>query len=348
MSRKILVGLSGGLDSTFAVSKLLQNGDEIEGAVLYMHDFTELDGAKKTAELYGIKLNVIDCRERFEENVKKYFVEEYSRGRTPNPCVKCNRTVKIAALCEYAEENGFDFAATGHYAGKYFDETNGRYSIVRAADKKKDQSYVLWGLDQAQLARIIFPLGDYLKEDIRKEAASLGLEVAGKKESQEICFIPDNDYVSYIESKVGKFPRGNFVDENGKIIGEHKGIIHYTIGQRKGLGMSFGEHRFVTRIDAETNRITLAREGGDLSSELWIEDLIFSGTEPMQSGSITLDAKLRYAAPLIPSEITFFGGRAHIVLKNPARAVTPGQSAVFYFEDRIMFGGIIMPPAIEK
>ncbi len=338
---KVLVGISGGLDSAFTVSLLLEAGHEVECAVLDMHAYTEVADAKKIADIFGVKFNIIDCRERFAANVIDYFVEEYSRGRTPNPCVQCNRTVKMAALCEYASDRGFDYAATGHYANKVYDEALGRYSVSRGADPKKDQSYMLWQLSQEQLAKLIFPLGNRLKSEIREKAAAMGLEVASRPESQEICFIPDDDHVSYIESRKGKLPRGNFVDLCGSVIGEHKGIIHYTIGQRKGLGMSFGEHMFVRSINADKNEITLCRAGEEYSQTLCVESLNFMGLAPVFDGEIPLDVKLRYAAPPVPAKVRFCGDKAYVELANPARAVTPGQSAVFYRDGVIMFGGII-------
>ena len=206
---------------------------------------------------------------------------------------------------------------------------------------KKDQSYVLWMLTQKQLAKLVFPLGGEKKENVRANAAAQGLEVANRPESQEICFIPDDDYVAYIESRKGVFLRGAFVDLEGRVIGEHKGIIHYTIGQRKGLGMSFGEHMFVKRIDAEKNEITLCRAGEEYSSSLEIEGLNFVGLSPVDDTEMELDVKLRYAAPPVPAKVYIKGDKARVELLKPARAITPGQSAVLYRDEVVMFGGII-------
>ena len=338
---KILVGISGGLDSTFAVDRLLREGHEVGTLLLDMHGNAEIGDAKKIAETYGVPFDVLDTKERFDACVVDYFVEEYARGRTPNPCVRCNRTVKIVSLCEYAKAHGYELVATGHYANKYYDKSCGRYSISFAKDMKKDQSYVLWELSQEQIEMLVFPLGDMAKSEVREYAASKRLEVADRPESQEICFIPDDDYVSFIEARKGVFPRGPFLDLEGKVIGEHKGIIHYTVGQRKGLGMSFGEHMFVKSIDAATNSITLCRKGEEYSDRLWVDELNFVGMTPIEEGELELDVKLRYAAPPVPATVRIGQGRAEVILHSPARAVTPGQSAVFYRDGRIMLGGII-------
>lgn len=338
---KILVGISGGLDSATVLRELLEAGHEVEAAVIDMHEYTETESARKLAEMYGVRLNVIDCRENFGKNVVEYFVDDYSHGRTPNPCVVCNRYVKMASLVSFAKENGFDRAATGHYAVKGFDDASGRYFLARANDKKKDQSYVLWMLTQDQLEMLIFPLGTRYKSDVRAKAESLGLEVANRPESQEICFIPDDDHASFIEARTGVFPRGDFVDVNGNKIGEHKGLIHYTIGQRKGLGMSFGEHMFVKKIDAKKNEITLCRAGEEYSDSLEADGLNFVGLDETDDAELELDVKLRYAAEPVPAAVRIKSGRAYVRPVHSVRAVTPGQSAVFYKNDVLMFGGVI-------
>ena len=338
---RVLVGISGGLDSAYAVTSLLEAGHDVETVILDMHGYTEIKDAKRLAERFGVAFDAVDVRERFESSVIDYFVDEYSRGRTPNPCVRCNSTVKIAALVEHAKKNGFDLVATGHYANKHYDEENGRYSIAVGADLKKDQSYFLWELTQEQIAMLTFPLGNMQKSEVRERARERMLEVAERGESQEICFIPDDDHASFITNRRGAFARGNFVDTDGKVIGEHKGIIHYTIGQRKGLGMSFGEHMFVKRIDAEKNEIMLCRSGEEYSDHLDICGINFVGLKPRSEGEYEFLVKLRYAAPPVPARVRFFGERASVELLSPVRAVTSGQSAVFYRDGVVMLGGII-------
>ena len=225
---RILVGMSGGLDSTYAALKLINEGHEVVGAVAVMHEYTELDGAVDAAEALGIPLCKIDARERFLA-VKENFVDEYSTGRTPNPCVVCNPLVKFRVLADYAKENGFDMIATGHYA-KIITVNEGDktlYTLERSKDAKKDQTYMLHRLPQDILSMLYFPLGDEVKSEVREKAREAGLRAAEQKESQEICFIPSGDYASYIEEVKGSFPEGNFVLEDGKVLGTHKGIIRY-------------------------------------------------------------------------------------------------------------------------
>lgn len=340
---KILVGLSGGLDSTYTAYKLIKEGHTVEGLVLVMHDYTDVEGAKKTAELLGIKLHTLDCRELFKKHVISNFISEYSLGHTPNPCTVCNRYVKISELCRFANENGFDKAATGHYARIIFDDETQRYCIAKGNDERKDQSYMLWYLTQEQLKTLYFPLCDITKEQIREEIKLTEFAyLADAKESQEICFIPDNDYASYIEKERGTFPEGDFIDSEGKVVGKHKGIIHYTIGQRKGLGISLGAPAYITKIDPENNTVTVEKQSdvkadtlraNSLNSQLLLAD---DGQE------YTLDVKIRYAAKPMSANVKIENGIATVVFNEPVRAITPGQSAVFYKDDKIAFGGTII------
>lgn len=340
-NKKVLLGMSGGLDSTYSAVMLSELGYDVEGAVLMMHDYTDTVAAGESARALGIPLRVIDCRERFERFVVDDFVREYSHGRTPNPCIRCNSEVKFALLCEAADEMGIENIATGHYARIAYDLQTGRYCIEKAADNRKDQSYVLWRLKQEQLSRLILPLGMQKKEQIRGMARDMSLKAADKAESQEICFIPDGDYARFIEDKAGVFAPGDFIDKNGNRVGQHKGIIRYTIGQRKGLGLSMGEPVFVNRIDPIRNTVTVVPSGGEYSNRLFADELRFSGMLPQSDGECEFDVKLRYLAPPIPAKVRFTAGGAFVDLSSPARAVTPGQSAVFYKGDRVMFGGLI-------
>ncbi|NLK38653.1 MAG: tRNA 2-thiouridine(34) synthase MnmA [Clostridiales bacterium] len=341
MEKRVLLGMSGGLDSSYSAMVLAEDGYTVEGAVLKMHDDTDVAAAQEVADSLGISLRVIDCRERFENCVVNNFIEEYAKGRTPNPCVRCNSEVKFDLLCRTADEAGIPYVATGHYARLAYIKETGRYCIERAADLRKDQSYVLWRLEQQQLARLIFPLGTQTKEAVRIVARERRLSSADRPESQEICFIPDGDYVQFIEQKKGPFTPGDFIDINGKRVGQHKGIIRYTIGQRKGLGLSMGEPVFVGKIDPIENTVTVVPSEFTYSNRLFVEELNFSGMHPMQKGKKQLYVKLRYLAPLVLADVTFCSGGAYVFLHMPARAVTPGQSAVFYEDNRIAFGGII-------
>ncbi len=339
---RILVGMSGGLDSTYAAKALLAEGHEIEGAVLLLHPYTELSAAESAAAQVGIPLHVIDGRERFQKTVQENFVQEYLRGRTPNPCIVCNREVKFSLLYEYAVAHGFDAIATGHYATVV--RRNTRFAIAQGRDEKKDQSYVLWPLSQEILSHLILPLAAMEKECVRRLAREEALSVANRAESQEICFIPDGDYARFVTEAAGVLPKeGDFVDENGVPLGRHKGIIHYTVGQRKGLGIALGKRMFVTAISSKTNEITLSENPNATVSSFLIKDMIFSGMEePEQGSTVQAEARVRYLAPLRPASVIYLGGgQARVHLATAARAVTPGQSCVFYGEGIVLFGGII-------
>lgn len=338
---KILLGMSGGLDSTYAAYLLKKQGHEVDGAVLVMSEHTDIKSAEESASAIGIDLHVIDCRTQFNRYVIKNLVDEYSAGRTPNPCVMCNRYVKIQMLYEYAIAHGYDKFATGHYADVKY---NGRYYIECADDIKKDQSYVLWQLTQEQLSMMVMPLAGLSKSQIREQAKKLNLKAAEREESQEICFIPDKDYAGYIKNICGSisFPSGNFIDINGNVLGKHKGIIHYTIGQRKGLEISLGRPMFVTKINAEENTVTLAESGSEFKSELYADRIVYQYLNPnINMNEFTADVKIRYSAKPVPALIKINDGIAHVRCDSQVRAVTPGQSVVFYRGGKILCGGYI-------
>lgn len=342
MKEKVLLGMSGGLDSTYSVVELKKRGYDVVGAVLKMSDNTDVEKAQTAAETLGVPLHVVDCSKRFEDVVVKDFLTEYAAARTPNPCVICNRYVKIEALCECARSLGISRVATGHYANIAYDEASGRYYIRKAGDARKDQSYVLWRLTQEQLSMLTFPLSEREKKDVRAEAVALSLPSADAEESQEICFIPTNDYISYIEEKLGKFPEGDFLDENGKKLGKHRGIVHYTIGQRKGLGLSLGRPGFVTAIDPAANTVTVVSDEAKIfSTSLVCDTLNFQKLAPMRVGVIRAEGKVRYAAKPVMATVKIKGERAEVLFDAPVRAVTPGQSVVFYDGDDVLMGGII-------
>ena len=340
---RILVGMSGGLDSTYAALKLIKEGHEVVGAVDVMHEYTELEGARAAAESLGIPLCELDAKDRFTA-VKDNFVSEYSRGRTPNPCVICNPLVKFRVLADYAVANGFDAIATGHYAKVITVEDKGstRYTLARAKDSRKDQTYMLHRLPQDVLSILHLPLADEVKSEVREKARAEGLGASELKESQEICFIPSGDYASYIEEVNGPFTEGDFVLDDGTVLGRHKGIIRYTVGQRKGLGISYGERIFVSRIDAQRNEIVLSKDG-TLTDRVEVSDIVFTGMcEPAEGESRRVEVKLRYLAPPVGALATFDGkGGAVLLLDSPAKALTPGQSAVMYDGDTLLCGGFI-------
>ena len=342
MKKKILLGMSGGLDSTYSVLQLKEMGYDVVGAVLKMSDNTEVEKAQFAADTLGVPLHVVDCTERFRDVVVQDFLNEYAVARTPNPCVICNRYVKIASLCECAKSLGIPYVATGHYANVGFDEDSGRYYIKKAADMKKDQSYVLWRLTQEQVSMLTFPLALREKKDVRAEALEQNLPSADAEESQEICFIPTNDYISYIEEARGVFPEGDFLDEEGRVLGRHKGIIHYTIGQRKGLGLSLGKPGFVTAIDPKANTVTVVSDETRIfSTRLVCNTLNFQKLKPMDCGTVRAEGKVRYAAKPVMATVQIKGDIAEVLFDSPVRAVTPGQSVVFYDGDDVLFGGII-------
>lgn len=341
---RILIGMSGGVDSTYAAFRLKRQGHTVEGAVLIMHEYTDVSAAKDAAASVGIPIHVIDARSRFSECVIPNFIEEYTKARTPNPCIVCNSDVKFRLLCDFARDHGFDAIATGHYAN-IINVGNGadkRFAIKRADDGKKDQTYMLWRLPQDVLSMLVLPLGDMTKDELRAEARLHSLSSADAPDSQEICFIPDGNYVGYIEERTGASAPGDFVDSEGRVIGRHNGIINYTVGQRKGLGIALGARAFVTDIDPVTNRVTVSLEPPSANT-VSISGMVFSGmNEPKKDTKIPLSVKLRYQAPPIDCIAEYLGeGRARLELSSAARSLTPGQSAVLYDGDVLVAGGFI-------
>lgn len=350
MAKKVVVGLSGGVDSSVAAYLLKKQGYDVIGVTMHMWqpegDLTEpasVADARKVAEVLDIPFYVCDFKEVFEEKVMNYFVDEYLQGRTPNPCTTCNRYVKWEALLAHAKELGADYIATGHYA-RIIQLPNGRYSIKTSATSSKDQTYALYNLTQEQLAHTLMPVGEYTKDEIRQIAAEANIPVAQKKDSMEICFIPDNDYASFIEKKAGeKVPRpGNFVTTDGTVIGQHKGITHYTIGQRKGLNLSMGHPVFVTKICARTGDVVIGKNEEVFSNTLICDKVNFMGMENLEEPRKVM-AKIRYAHK---GDICLLerldDNRIKCTFENPVRAITPGQAVVFYEKDYVLGGGTIV------
>ena len=350
MAKKVVVGLSGGVDSSVAAYLLKKQGYDVIGVTMHMWqpegDTSEpasIADARKVAESLKIPFYVCDFKEVFEKKVMNYFVEEYLQGHTPNPCTTCNRFVKWEALLARSKELGADYIATGHYA-RIIQLPNGRYSIKTSAASAKDQTYALYNLTQEQLAHTLMPVGEYTKDEIRQIAEKANLPVAQKKDSMEICFIPDNDYASFIEKKAGdKVPgSGNFVTADGKVIGQHKGITHYTIGQRKGLNLSIGHPVFVTKICAKTGDVVIGTNEDVFSNTLICDRVNFMGMEGLEEPRRVM-AKIRYAHKGDMCLLERIDeNRIKCTFENPVRAVTPGQAVVFYEQDYVLGGGTII------
>ena len=349
-NRRVLLGMSGGVDSTAAALLLQEAGYEVVGATLQMHSWEaercasarDVADAAAAAERLGIPFCAPDCREDFAQWVMADFAGEYAAGRTPNPCVRCNRFVKFPALLRQADALGCRFIATGHYARTACDEKTGRRQLLRGAHRQKDQSYVLYPLSQALLSRLLLPLGDLRKEEVRRLAEGAGLQNAHKKDSQDICFIPDGDYLRFLRDWGGQdAPAGDFVDETGAVLGRHRGQAAYTLGQRRGLGVSAGRPLYVVGKDPAANRVTLGDEGALFHRSLRAEQFNWVSI-PCPRESIAVTAKTRYSQREAEAEARPLpAGEVEVTFREPQRAVTPGQSVVLYDGDLVLGGGII-------
>ena len=343
MQKKVVLGMSGGVDSSVAAFLLKEQGYEVVGVTLQIwkndQDLAIVD-AKKVSDKLGIEHRVLDVRENFKKKIVDYFTKEYLAGKTPNPCVVCNHEIKFGDLLDYALEIGADFVATGHYAR--VEKVDERFLLKKSKSLAKDQSYPLYHLTQKQLFHALFPLANYEKDEIRKIAKDADLEVADKGDSQDICFVRDQNYAAFIEEETGvKANVGNFIDKDGKVLGQHRGLYHYTIGQRKGLGIATGKPVFVSKIDIVKNEITLGDEKDILSKSLVAEKVNFIPFDKLDS-EIKVTAKIRYGsseaeAILKPLE----DNKVEVIFSESQRAVTKGQSVVFYQGDVVVGGGII-------
>lgn len=355
--KTVVVGLSGGVDSSVAAYLLKEQGYDVIGVTMQIWQeedsctveenggccgLSAVEDARRVAQKLDIPYYVMNFRKEFQKQVIDYFTREYLEGRTPNPCIACNRYVKWESLLKRSLEIGADYIATGHYA-RVEQLPNGRYAVRNSVTAKKDQTYALYNLTQEQLARTLMPVGAYTKDEIRKIAEEAGLLVAHKKDSQEICFVPDNDYARFIKNSTGKtIPKGNFVLADGKVIGEHQGIIHYTIGQRKGLNLSMGHPVFVTKIRPDSNEVVIG-ENEDLFVNTLICDRVnFMAMEGLD-GEVRLKAKIRYNHPGAECVISpVEDGKVRVTFDQPQRAITPGQAVVFYQGEYVAGGGIIL------
>ncbi|MCI6054919.1 tRNA 2-thiouridine(34) synthase MnmA [Dysosmobacter sp.] len=343
----VAVAMSGGVDSAAAALLLAEAGYDVWGVTLRLQSCpgavetaeAEIDSARRAAEALGIPHRVLDLRERFRTAVMDRFVSEYLAGRTPNPCVDCNREIKFGALLDWVLEQGADFLSTGHYAR--VDRAEGRWRLLRGADRRKDQSYVLYQLTQRQLSHLLLPLGDYDKPAIRQMVEARGLANARKADSQDICFIPDGDYAAFLAASGAELVPGDFVDEAGRVLGRHRGLPCYTPGQRKGLGVSAGEPVYVLRKEAAGNRIILGPDSALYTAELTAERVNWLSV-PAPEGPLAVTAKTRYTqreaaatAEVLPD------GRLRVTFAEPQRAVTAGQAVVLYVGEAVAGGGTI-------
>jgi tRNA-specific 2-thiouridylase len=361
MSRngKVLVAMSGGIDSTVTALMLHNQGYEVIGITMKTWDYASSGNSKKetgccnldsfndarmAAVDHGFPHFVLDIREEFGDFVIDNFVEEYLAGRTPNPCVMCNTHIKWRALLKRADALGCEFIATGHY-GKIHQTQEGRYYISKGRDENKDQSYVLWGLQQDLLKRTLLPLGKYRKPEIRQMAAEFGYpELAKKSESYEICFVPDNDYRGFLKKKVAgleeKIAGGHFLDKSGKVLGQHKGYPFYTIGQRKGLEVTFGKPMYVTGIDALNNSVVLGDEEDLNSKFMTVAGINWMKYDSVAEGQEAI-TKIRYKDAGSLSQLYPNGNNINVIFSDPVKSIAPGQSAVFYEGEDVIGGGII-------
>jgi tRNA-specific 2-thiouridylase len=354
----VLLGMSGGVDSSVTAALLVRQGYDVHGVTLQVweHEDESVAASKRwqergcckigvaryVAQKLNIPYEVVDQRHHFQSQVIDDFIAGYVGGTTPNPCVRCNERVKLRGLIELATQRGFDYVATGHYANI---ERHGQgYALRKAADFGKDQSYFLYRADAAWLPRLLFPLGSFYKKDVWKEAEAIGLPVDELRESQEICFVSTGDYRSFLEREAPQAKRpGHFVDMDSNQLGSHEGIAFYTPGQRRGLGVAAGRRLYVQRVVPETNTVVLGPEEHLLRTECVVQDLnVFDPA--LRETSLDVDVKIRYATPASPASLApQRDGGVRVLFQVPQRAVSPGQSAVFYAGDRVVGGGIIQP-----
>lgn len=343
---QVLVGMSGGVDSSAAVSLLKEAGYQVFGLTLLLTEGAcagsdSVRDAAAVAEKLGIPHSAGDGKERFDRQVQDYFAASYEAGLTPNPCIQCNRRVKFPALLEEADRKGIFYVATGHYAR--IEKVGGRHLLKRGLDRKKDQSYFLYGLTKEQLSRTLFPLGALSKEECRAIAEKQGLVTARKKDSQDICFIPDGDYGAFLERYTGKtWPHGSFLDKNGTVLGRHQGHVRYTLGQRRGLNIALGQRAYVIGKDPKANTVTLGSNDDLFTARVRAREVNFLACDDLYQPQ-RLMGRTRYTQQLSPCTVCQTGeDELEIIFDTPQRAVTPGQAVVVYDGDTVVCGGTIV------
>lgn len=349
--KKALIAMSGGVDSSVSAYIMKNNGYECVGAMMLLYKGEDINcsseinakDAKSIADSLSIPFYLFDCSERFNEKVIDKFIRCYECGITPNPCVECNRYLKFDELYKKSLELGCDYIVTGHYAKTELDKESGRVLLKRADNHLKDQSYFLYSLTREQIAHTLFPLGNMSKEETRALAEKIGLVTAQKKDSQDICFVADGDYSTFIEKyKNKKYPQGDFIDTEGNAIGEHRGIIHYTVGQRKGLGIAFNEPMYVKEINTENNTVMLARDEELYESELIADSINLISVDEINEPLRVL-AKIRYRHSEAPATVyPLDNNKIRVVFDKAQRAITKGQAVVLYDNDIVIGGGTII------
>lgn len=344
---RVIVGLSGGVDSTVCAFLLKQQGYDVIGVTMDLwageNGDKAIQDAKLVSEKLGIPHYVLDFTQEFKEKVVDHFIERYFLGLTPNPCVVCNRHIKGEALLQKAQELGANLIATGHYAKVDQHPITGRYAIRNSATAQKDQTYALYRLTQEQLKAMVLPIGAYTKDEVRKIAEQIDGFIAQKADSQDICFIPDGDYASFIVAQSGQNGNpGDFVDMEGNVLGKHKGIIHYTVGQRKGLGLAFGKPKYVYAVDYPLNHVVLCENEALFQTKLYAGELAYMSVEKFEDG-MRLQGKIRYGSKTAWCTVKMVGeDMLECIFDEPQRAITPGQSLVLYDGEYVAGGGIIL------
>ena len=344
--------MSGGVDSSVSAVLLKEQGYDVVGMTLELFGGTccntdAIVGAKQICNSIGIPHITYNLKEEFQCKVINNFIDEYSNQRTPNPCIECNKYMKFGAMYEKAKELGCDYIATGHYS-QITKLDNGRYALKCSKTQKKDQTYALYNLTQNQLSKTLMPIGAYTKDEVRQIAEEIGLLVANKPDSQDICFVDDN-YGEFIEETTGtKIPKGNFVDPEGNVLGEHKGIIYYTVGQRRGLGLSLKKPGYVIKVDKDTNEVVVG-DKQDLFASVLYGNKVNCMSVPEFEDGMKLMAKIRYNSPEVPCRVYMTGeDEVRVVFDEPQRAITPGQAVVFYDGDIVAGGATILRAANEN
>ena len=329
--------MSGGVDSSLAVALLKEAGYEVSGIYMQLWSNRNLPDLEQTCQLLGIPLYQLNLETEFQRLVIDYFCREYSLGKTPNPCIRCNQYIKFDALLKKAKELDYSFIATGHYAR--IEHSQNGYSLLKAVDLTKDQSYFLYTLGQRQLQHLLLPIGNLHKVEVRRLATEMGLPTATRRESQDVCFVPDNDYRSFIAKHIPP-KSGDIVDTQGKVLGRHSGLAQYTVGQRQGLGLASNKRLYVLRLDTDNNRLVVGSRDQLLSNRLFASQLSWvSGKAPREPIDIT--AKIRYKSPEVTAKLHLNDGIAEVNFEQPQWAVAPGQAIVFYQGNAVLGGGII-------